>query len=71
MDKVRYGVIGIGNMGSGHVDWLSKARSKTRCLPRSADIRPSGFDWFRANIKGESPASTIEKLLSSGLWTWS
>ena len=32
MDKVRFGIIGIGNMGSGHAQYLYAGDIKGACL---------------------------------------
>lgn len=45
MDKVRYGIIGIGNMGSGHAVNLDKGVIDGACLTAVCDIRPERLEW--------------------------
>jgi len=40
MRKVRYGVVGIGNMGKAHCRMIANARSRRFCLTAACDIVP-------------------------------
>ena len=44
MDKVRYGVIGIGNMGRGHAYEIFKGSTKNAVLGAVCDNRQSQLD---------------------------
>ena len=45
MENVRYGIIGIGNMGSGHAVNLDKGVIDGACLTAVCDIRPERLEW--------------------------
>ena len=51
MEKVRLGIIGIGNMGTGH---LSNIEIHKRCpeitVTAVADIKPERLQWVKENI---------------------
>lgn len=49
MDKVRIGIIGMGNMGKGHTDYFSKNAVKGAELTAVVDTDPSRLDWIRNN----------------------
>lgn len=68
MDQVRFGVIGIGNMGTGHVGWLGGGEINGAVLTAVCDIKPSRLDWARANTKeGVAFFEDYHALLESGL----
>ncbi|HIS69377.1 MAG TPA: Gfo/Idh/MocA family oxidoreductase [Candidatus Gallacutalibacter stercoravium] len=50
MDKVRYGIIGIGNMGSGHCKSLDGGLVKDACLTAVCDIKPERLQWAKENL---------------------
>ena len=51
MEKVRLGIIGIGNMGTGH---LCNIEMHKRCpeitVTAVADIKPERLQWVKENI---------------------
>ena len=47
MEKVRYGVIGIGNMGTGHVQRLIAGRIPGAELTAVCDIKQDRLDWAK------------------------
>lgn len=49
MDKVRLGIIGIGNMGSGHYSNIVSGKCPEMVVSAVADINPERITW----IKGE------------------
>ena len=53
MDKVRFGVIGLGNMGSGHVNNLFAGKIPGAVLTAVCDIKPE-----RANEAAEAYAQS-------------
>ena len=69
MEKVRLGIIGIGNMGTGH---LSNIEIHKRCpeitVTAVADIKPERLQWVKENI-GDHVAlfDDAEKMMDSGL----
>ena len=69
MDKVRLGIIGVGNMGSGH---LSNIETHKLCpeitVTAVADIKPDRLDWVKQTF--EAPIALFdnaEKMMDSGL----
>lgn len=50
MDKVKIGIIGIGNMGSGHCGTLLKGTIENAQLAAVADVKESRRKWARENL---------------------
>lgn len=50
MDKVRLGIIGIGNMGTGHAGYLMKGEVKNVELAAVCDINPVKLKWAEDNL---------------------
>ncbi len=50
MDKIRIGVVGIGNMGSEHCRNLVRGLCPETELAAVADVRPERRDWARENL---------------------
>lgn len=50
MEKIRLGVIGIGNMGSGHCNNIVKGEVPEMELVAVADIRESRRQWAKENL---------------------
>ena len=68
MDTVRFGVIGIGNMGTTHANYISRGDIKGAVLTAVCDINPERLEWARNNL----PTKVImfddyRKLFASGL----
>lgn len=68
MDKIRLGVIGAGNMGSGHIRSILEGKCPEITVTAVADINPKRQAWARETL-GDSAAvfSSAEELLDSGL----
>ena len=68
MEKVRFGVIGIGNMGSGHVQNLAAGRIPNAELTAVCDIKPARLEWARG-ICGDKVTyfEDSHALITSGL----
>ncbi|UUZ95855.1 Gfo/Idh/MocA family oxidoreductase [Paenibacillus sp. P25] len=47
MDKVRIGIVGVGNMGKGHLNYLNNNEVKGGQLTAIVDIDPARLDWVR------------------------
>ncbi len=59
MEKVRFGIVGIGNMGSGHVRRFMEGEVKDAVLTAVCDIKSDRLDWVKSYCedKGfEAPA---------------
>ena len=50
MEKVRLGIIGIGNMGSGHCGSILEGKVPDMELAAVADLRESRREWARENL---------------------
>lgn len=68
MDKVRIGIIGIGNMGSAHANNITKGYCPELTLTAVADINPERLKWAEETLEPSvAKFSTAEELLDSGL----
>ena len=47
MDKVRFGIVGCGNMGTGHAKNFAEGKIKNGVLTAVCDINPAKLDLFR------------------------
>jgi predicted dehydrogenase len=50
MDKVRLGIIGIGNMGTGHLEYLLKGEVPNAEVTAVCDIDPKRLQWARERL---------------------
>ena len=67
MDQVRFGVIGLGNMGSTHADYLSKGEIKGAVLTAVCDIAPKKLEWAQSKLPAEvAKFSDYHEMLASG-----
>ncbi len=67
MEQVRLGIIGIGNMGSGHCSTILKGEAGEITLAAVADLRESRREWAKEQLPGEVAVFvTGEELIASG-----
>lgn len=69
MEKVRLGIIGVGNMGTGHISNIELHKSCPEITVTAvADINPDRLTWVKENI-GDHVAlfDDAEKMMDSGL----
>ena len=67
MEKVRFGVIGIGNMGTSHSGWLVGNRIEGAELTAVCDIDEKRREWAKENLPGAVTVyDDYKKLLDSG-----
>ena len=67
MEKVRFGVIGIGNMGTSHSGWLVGNRIEGAELTAVCDIDEKRREWAKENLPGTVTVyDDYKKLLDSG-----
>ena len=66
MDKLRLGIIGVGNIGTGHVGNILEGRSPEIEITAAADRRESRRSWFRENLPGVPVFNEGEELIASG-----
>ena len=68
MDKIKLGIIGIGNMGTGHANSVRKGMCPEIELVAVADINEDRLKWAQEEFKGEVKCfNTAEEMLYSGL----
>ena len=67
MEKVRIGIVGVGNMGSGHSRYLTAGEVSDGELVAIADINPDRIEWAKETL-GESVQcfDTAEDMFKSG-----
>ena len=68
MDKVRVGIIGIGNMGSGHANNIKNGNCPEIELVAIADIEAKRLNWAKEQNYAENITyfdDAIKKVLSS------
>ena len=66
--NVRYGVIGVGNMGTSHSGWLASGRIPGAVLTAVCDIDENRRNWAKENLPGETAVfEKYQDLLESGL----
>ena len=67
MEKVRLGIIGVGNMGTGHSQNILAGKCPEIEIAAVADRRESRREWARENLKGVPVFNEGEDLIASGL----
>ncbi len=69
MEKIKLGIIGIGNMGSGHARNIKEGKCPDLEIVAIADIDPERIEWARKQGYGEDVAYFDDgvKMLDSGL----
>ncbi len=67
MEKVRFGIIGIGNMGTAHAKNLFDGKVPGAELAAICDVKPARLDWAKGEF-GDSVAlfADYKELLKSG-----
>lgn len=66
--KLRLGILGAGNMGSGHIGNLEAGRCPEIELTAVADIDPDRLAWAKENVKHEIGLfSSAEEMIESGM----
>ena len=68
MEKVRFGIVGCGNMGTGHAKNFREGKIENGTLVAVCDINPKKFTHFKKNF-GDSIQyfNTAEEMFKSGL----
>ena len=67
MDKVRLGIIGVGNIGSSHAKNLIEGKVNGMLLSAIADLKPERRQWAQENLPGVAVFDDAEKMMDSGL----
>ena len=53
MNKIKLGIIGLGNMGTGHAGNITNGNCPDITLTAVADINPERITWGKENLNGE------------------
>ena len=64
--KLRLGIIGIGNMGTGHAKSVVNGSCPDLTLAAVCDINPSRLEWASAELPGAMRFDNAEAMLDSG-----
>ncbi len=68
MEQVKLGIIGIGNMGSGHCNNILAGKTPEIALTAVADLKESRRAWAKENLpENVAVFTTGEELIESGL----
>lgn len=68
MEKVRIGIIGVGNMGSGHLSNIRAGKCPELEVTAVADIDPARLEWVKKTTENTVACfDNAEKMLDSGL----
>lgn len=68
MDILRFGVVGLGNMGSQHIQYLSQGKIQGAVLGAYCDIDPEKLERAKTLVNGQgTPFSDYSTMLDSGL----
>ena len=66
MEKVRLGIIGVGNMGSSHIKNALQGKMPEIEITAVADIKPDRLDWAREQLPEVKTFDTASALMDSG-----
>lgn len=68
MEKVRIGIVGLGNMGTGHAKYLVKNEVKGGVLTAICEPRADRLEWAKENLgEGVQLFDNLDDFLASGL----
>ncbi len=67
MEKVRLGIIGIGNMGSSHMNRIQKGDVPQMEVTAVCDTNPDRLEWAEKNHPDVARFDDAEKMMDSGL----
>ena len=67
MEKVRFGIIGIGNIGTVHARYLMAGTVSDACLTAVCDNAPEKHPAIRQLVGGIPLFSDAQEMLQSGL----
>ena len=67
MEKVRFGIVGCGNMGSGHAKNFKNGKIDNGVITAVCDINPAKFKYFEENFGDSIKYFTdAEEMFKSG-----
>ena len=65
MDKVRFGVVGFGNMGSGHMKYLSSGEVEGASVEALCDINPEKLEAAKQKYPSVRMFGDMESMLNN------
>ncbi|MDR1628796.1 MAG: Gfo/Idh/MocA family oxidoreductase [Oscillospiraceae bacterium] len=65
--KVKYGIIGVGNMGASHIRFFNEGKLPELELTAVADINPERLEWIEDDMPEIKTFSSASELIGSGL----
>ena len=64
MEKVKFGIIGVGNMGTSHLGFLTRGEVKNGVCTAIADVKAERLKAAKSNYPGEYACySSAEELI--------
>ena len=66
MEKVRLGIIGVGNMGSSHIKNALEGKMPEIEITAVADIKPDRLEWAKEQLPEVKTFDTASALMDSG-----
>ena len=68
MDKIKLGILGVGNIGSSHINHILKGECPEIELSAVCDLKPARLAWAKETIGEAIPTfSDAEEMMKSGL----
>lgn len=67
MEKVRFGIVGCGNMGSGHTANFMDGKIVDGVITALCDINEKKLDYFKDKLEGVQYFTDAEQMFKSGL----
>ena len=68
MEKIKLGIIGVGNMGTCHIETILEGKTPEIEIAAAADRRESRREWARSALGADVPVfEEGESLIESGL----
>jgi len=67
MNAVRFGILGMGNMGSGHLKLFMENKIKDGELAAVCDLKKDRLEWAQAQAPGVKTFGNAQEMMDSGL----
>ncbi|MCL2352944.1 MAG: Gfo/Idh/MocA family oxidoreductase [Firmicutes bacterium] len=66
MKEVRFGIVGVGNMGGGHLNNLRNGLVRGARLTAVCDVRPERLDWALGEMPALKTYDNLDAMLDGG-----
>ncbi|MBQ8372464.1 MAG: Gfo/Idh/MocA family oxidoreductase [Clostridia bacterium] len=67
MGKVRFGIVGCGNMGTGHAKNFIDGKFEDGVITALCDLNPKKMEYFKDKLEGVTYFTDAEEMFKSGL----